>query len=239
MNGLDADVWWRFHGLVLREPLLLSVAVAAALVGLALWVGCRLRRSGGTLPPVADALMALMRDAVAEVVPPADVDRVLPFVGTLWLFVLLSNLLGLVPGLSSPTRDLSVTGALAVVVFFAVHVYGVRAAGWLAYLRHYLSPSPILLPFHLISEITRTLALAIRLFGNMMSLEMAALLVLLVAGLLVPIPLLLLHVIEALVQAYIFGMLALIYIGSALEVSQADHAARDAATPSHSHQEHS
>lgn len=239
MNGLDADVWWRFHGLALREPLLLSVAVAAVLVGLARWVGRRLRRSGGTLPPVADALMALMRDAVAEVVPPADVDRVLPFVGTLWLFVLLSNLLGLVPGLSSPTRDLSVTGALAVIVFVAVHVYGVRAAGWLAYLRHYLSPSPILLPFHLISEITRTLALAIRLFGNMMSLEMAALLVLLVAGLLVPIPLLLLHVIEALVQAYIFGMLALIYIGSALEVSQADHAAHDAATPPHSHQEHS
>jgi F-type H+-transporting ATPase subunit a len=75
----------------------------------------------------------------------------------------------------------------------------------------------ILLPFHIISEITRTLALAIRLFGNMMSLEMAALLVLLIAGFLVPVPLLMLHVIEAVVQAYIFGMLALIYIAGALE----------------------
>jgi F-type H+-transporting ATPase subunit a len=164
--------------------------------------------------------VVLMRDAVADVVPPQDVARVLPFVGTLWLFIVLANLIGLVPGLSSPTRDLSVTGALAVIVFVAVHVYGVRAAGWANYLRHYLSPNPIMLPFHLISEITRTVALAIRLFGNMMSLEMAALLVLLVAGLLVPVPLLLLHVVEALVQAYIFGMLALIYMGSALEVSQ-------------------
>ena len=75
----------------------------------------------------------------------------------------------------------------------------------------------ILLPFHIISEISRTLALAVRLFGNIMSLELAALLVLLVAGLLVPIPLLMLHVVEALVQAYIFGVLALVYIAGGLE----------------------
>jgi F-type H+-transporting ATPase subunit a len=220
MTALDSGVWWRWHGLALREPLALSVLVSALLVALALWFGRGLARRQGAVPPLAELMVVLMRDAVAEVVPPQDVARVLPFVGTLWLFIVLANLIGLVPGLSSPTRDLSVTGALAAIVFVAVHVYGVRAAGWVNYLRHYLSPSPIMLPFHLISEITRTVALAIRLFGNMMSLEMAALLVLLVAGLLVPVPLLLLHVVEALVQAYIFGMLALIYIGSALEVSQ-------------------
>jgi F-type H+-transporting ATPase subunit a len=179
-----------------------------------------MRRAPQGRLPLAEAIFVLMRDAVADVVPQEQVARVLPFVGTLWLFVLASNLLGLVPGLSSPTGDLSVTSALAVIVFVAVHVYGVQACGWKAYLRHYLVPNPILLPFHVVSEITRTIALAIRLFGNMMSLEMAALLVLLVAGLLVPVPLLLLHVVEALVQAYIFGMLALIYIGSALEVTR-------------------
>ena len=84
-------------------------------------------------------------------------------------------------------------------------------------MRHYLEPNPILLPFHIISEISRTVALAVRLFGNMFSLEMAALLVLLVAGFLVPVPVLMLHIVEALVQAYIFGMLALIYIASGLE----------------------
>jgi F-type H+-transporting ATPase subunit a len=220
MNGLDSGIWWRWHGLALREPLVLSVLVSVLLVALALWFRRGLAQQRGAEPPLAELMVALMRDAVAEVVPPQDVARVLPFVGTLWLFIVLANLIGLVPGLSSPTRDLSVTGALAVIVFVAVHVYGVRAAGWAKYLRRYLSPNPIMLPFHLISEITRTVALAIRLFGNMMSLEMAALLVLLVAGLLVPVPLLLLHVVEALVQAYIFGMLALIYIGSALEVSQ-------------------
>ena len=98
-----------------------------------------------------------------------------------------------------------------------MHWFGIRAAGWRAYLRHYLAPSPLLLPFHLLGELSRTLALAVRLFGNIMSLEMAALLVLLVAGLLVPVPVLMLHVIEALVQAYIFGTLALIYIAGGMQ----------------------
>jgi len=219
VNAMGSDVWWRFHGLVFREPLFMSFVVSLLISALALWLRRGLNRPGREPSAFVEALYTLMHDAVADVVPAQDVESVLPFVGTLWLFILLSNLLGLVPGLSSPTRDLSVTSALAVIVFVAVHFYGVRAAGWAQYLKHYLSPNPILLPFHLVSEVTRTVALAVRLFGNMMSLQMAAVLVLLVAGLLVPVPLLLLHVIEALVQAYIFGMLALIYIGSALEVS--------------------
>ncbi len=81
-------------------------------------------------------------------------------------------------------------------------------------------PSPILLPFHLISEITRTVALAVRLFGNMMSLELAAMLILLVAGFLAPVPILMLHIVEALVQAYIFGMLALIYVAGGMLAQQ-------------------
>jgi len=211
---------WHFHRLVFTEPLLLSLGVSACLVALALVLRQRTALTSSGLPVIVEAAYQLMHDAVAEVVGATHVERVLPFVGTLWLFILVANLLGLVPGLVSPTRDLSVTSALAITVFAAVHVFGVRACGWKVYLRHYLAPNPILLPFHLISEITRTIALAIRLFGNMMSLEMAAMLVLLVAGLLVPVPLLLLHVVEALIQAYIFGMLALIYIGSALEAGQ-------------------
>lgn len=216
-NELSSNVWLTLFGVTLHESLLLSLLVSALLCGLALLIRARLAERPSLLQTSAEASLTLMRNAVAEVVPADKVDQVLPFIGTLWLFVLLANLLGLIPGLSSPTRDLSVTAALASLVFLAVHAFGLYTAGWRAYLRHYLAPTPIMLPFHLISELTRTLALAIRLFGNMMSLEMAALLVLLVAGLLVPIPLLMLHVVEALVQAYIFGMLALIYIGSAIE----------------------
>jgi F-type H+-transporting ATPase subunit a len=233
--GLGSPVWLHVGGIALGEPVLLSFVVTALLAAVSYWIGRRLLAGRGRPQVAIEATVRLMADAVGEVVPAADVPRVLPFVGTLWLFILAANLLGLVPGLSAPTRDLSVTAALAALVFLAVHAYGIRAAGWRAYLRHYLQPNPLMLPFHLISEMSRTVALAVRLFGNMMSLEMAALLVLLVAGFLVPVPLLVLHVIEALVQAYIFGTLALIYIGSALEargpIGGAAQHASDSPTP--------
>lgn len=166
-------------------------------------------------------LLALQ--AAIEETAPGHAARLLPFIGTLWLFIALANLAGLVPGMSSPTGDLSLTVALAVLVFFSVHWFGISIDGLRPYLKHYLYPNPILLPFHLLGEITRTLALAVRLFGNMMSLEMAALLVLLVAGFLAPVPLLMLHIIEALVQAYIFGMLSLVYVAGALQSHELQH----------------
>jgi F-type H+-transporting ATPase subunit a len=151
---------------------------------------------------------------------PDRAQLVLPFIGTLWIYIVTANLTGLIPYLHAPTGNLTVTAGLALLVFLSVHGFGVRSEGLRRYLRHYLSPSPILLPFHLISEVTRTVALAVRLFGNIMSLEMAALLILLVAGLLVPVPLLMLHIVEALVQAYIFGILALIYVAGAMQSQQ-------------------
>ena len=176
----------------------------------------------GIIQAALEGVVQAIESAIATVLPERS-TLLLPFVGTLWLFVAIANLIGLVPGLHAPTGDLSTTAALAIVVFLSVHWYGIRSAGLRAYLRHYLSPSPVLLPFHVLGEFSRTLALAVRLFGNIMSLEMAALLVLLVAGLLVPVPVLMLHVIEALVQAYIFGMLALIYIAGGMQ-SQAEQA---------------
>jgi F-type H+-transporting ATPase subunit a len=170
----------------------------------------------GLVQTAAEGIVLTIRQAIEGVLP-GQGTALLPLVGTLWLFVAIANLVGVVPELHSPTGDLSAAAALALVVFFSVHWYGIRQDGLRGYLRHYLSPSPILLPFHLVSEVTRTVALAMRLFGNIMSLEMAALLVLLVAGFLVPVPLLMLHIVEALVQAYIFGMLALVYIGGALQ----------------------
>jgi F-type H+-transporting ATPase subunit a len=176
----------------------------------------RLRDAPSLWQSAAEAVVVALEGAIAEVAP-QQARTILPFVGSLWLFVLVANLVGLIPGLHAPTRDLSVTAALAVLVFFSTHWFGIRAQGLRTYLRHYVEPNVILLPFTVVSEITRTLALAIRLFGNMMSLEMAALLLLIIAGFLVPVPLLMLHVVEALVQAYIFGMLALIYIAGAIE----------------------
>lgn len=205
-------------------PTVLTTWLLMALLAGLGWFGTRRLRvdSPSRLQTALEgAVLAL--EAAIEAVAPGHGARLLSFIGSLWLFIAAANLTGLVPGLASPTGDLSTTVALAVVAFFAVHWYGIRIDGLRVYLRHYLEPNPILLPFHLLGELTRTLALAVRLFGNMMSLEMAALLVLLVAGFLAPVPLLMLHIVEALVQAYIFGMLALVYVASALQSHQLRH----------------
>jgi F-type H+-transporting ATPase subunit a len=191
--------------------LLLALAVLSAVATR------RMRLQPTSFQTAVEGVVSALEGAVRAVAP-QHTALLLPFVGSLWVFLVAANLIGLVPGLHSPTRDLSITAALALLVFLSVHWYGIRIQGLKPYLRHYLTPNPILLPFHLISEITRTVALAVRLFGNMMSLEMAALLVLMVAGFLVPVPILMLHIVEALVQAYIFGMLALVYIAGGVQV---------------------
>lgn len=205
-------------------PAVLTTWLLMALLGLC----CALatRRLQADHPSRIQALLEGVVSALDEAIrtlAPAHADQLLPFLGTLWMFVATANLAGLLPGIRSPTGELPVTAALAVLVFGAVHWFGIRTVGLKAYLRHYLTPNPLLLPFHLLSEVTRTVALAIRLFGNIMSLEMAALLVLLVAGLFAPVPLLMLHIVEALVQAYIFGILALVYIAGGLESQPLQH----------------
>ena len=179
---------------------------------------------------LAEGIVTAVENNIAAAMPQYS-KVVVPFIMALWIFLVLANLVGLIPGLHSPTRDLSLTAGLALLVFLSVHWFGIRTQGVKRYLQHYLTPSPILLPFHIISEITRTIALAVRLFGNMMSLEMVALLLLMVGGFLVPVPILMLHIVEALVQAYIFGMLALIYIAGAIQSQQLRQESKQDQTP--------
>ena len=189
-------------------------------IGITCWLATRnLSLNPGRLQTMLEGIVSTMQDSIDAIIP-GHAQQLLPFIATLWIYIVIANLVGLIPQLHSPTGNLSVTVGLALLVFLSVHWFGIRNDGIRGYLKHYLSPTPLLLPFHIISEITRTIALAVRLFGNIMSLELVALLVLLVAGLLVPIPLLMLHIVESLVQAYIFGMLALIYVAGAMQSQQ-------------------
>jgi F-type H+-transporting ATPase subunit a len=191
------------------------------------WLSTRsLKLEPGPWQAALDGIVGAIQDAIEAVLPEYYLN-ILPFVASLWIFLVIANLIGIIPGLHAPTGDVSTTAALGVLVFFSVHWYGVRILGVKKYLRHYIEPNPILLPFHIVSEVSRTVALAVRLFGNIFSLEMAALLVLLVAGFLVPVPVLLLHIVEALVQAYIFGMLALIYIAGGIQSLALKHKAEE------------
>jgi len=207
-------------GPVMVTSTVVTTWVIMAVIWLLAWlVSRRLRIEPGPVQTAVEGMVSSIEGAVIEVAP-QNARQIMPFIGSLWIFLVVANLSGLIPGMHSPTRDLSATAALAIIVFLSTHWFGIRIQGLKGYLRHYMVPSPILLPFHLISEITRTVALAVRLFGNMMSLEMAALLILLVAGFLAPVPILMLHIVEALVQAYIFGMLALIYVAGGIQSQQ-------------------
>ncbi len=205
--------------LAITHTVIITWVIIAALWLLTWLLSRRLRMEPGPVQTAVEGMVSMIENAITAVAP-QHAQQLLPFIGSLWIFLVIANLSGLIPGVHAPTRELSTTAALAFLVFLSTHWFGIRIQGVKNYLRHYLAPSPLLLPFHLISEITRTVALAVRLFGNIMSLEMAALLILLVAGFLAPVPILMLHIVEALVQAYIFGMLALIYVAGSIQSQQ-------------------
>jgi len=147
-------------------------------------------------------------------------DQYIAFLGTLFLFISLSNLLAVIPYYESPAGSLSTAAALAVCVFFAVPIFGVAKQGLLSYLKHYLEPSPLMLPFNIIGEFSRTLALAVRLFGNVMSGSLIVGVLLSLAPLFVPLILQILELLIGQIQAYIFAALATIYIASATRAQQ-------------------
>jgi F-type H+-transporting ATPase subunit a len=160
-----------------------------------------------------------IRSQIREICPEGG-DTYLPFVGTLFIYIAVSNVLEIVPGWHAPTGSLSTTAALAIAVGVAVPVFGIARQGFAGYIRHYLRPTWIILPFHLLSETTRNLALAVRLFGNIMSGAMIAGILLAIAPLFVPVLMQLLGLLVGLIQAYIFAILAMVYIAAAVQREQ-------------------
>ncbi len=148
-------------------------------------------------------------------------DKYIGFIGTLFLFIFSANLLTILPIYEPPTASLSTTAALAVAVFLSVPIYGIKEKGLQNYLKSYLEPTIIMLPFHIISEFSRTLSLAVRLFGNMMSGALTVGLLLSITPFIFPMVMTSLGLLIGSVQAYIFCILATVYITSAVQASEA------------------
>ncbi|MCB9676108.1 MAG: F0F1 ATP synthase subunit A [Alphaproteobacteria bacterium] len=212
MDAMTPQVWLQLGPLGLTETVFVSGALTVLLVGVGA-VGARIR----AVREAYEVLYEMVEGMLQEMVT-VDATPLVPLILTQWLFILSANLVGLLPVIASPTRDLSLTAALAIVSFGAGHVYGFRAQG-MAYLKHYIEPNPIMLPFNIVGEASRTLALALRLFGNMVSGEIVGGIVVSLAGLLLPIPLMALDVLTSVVQAYIFGVLTLVFTASAMQVA--------------------
>jgi F-type H+-transporting ATPase subunit a len=151
----------------------------------------------------------------------------LAFVGTLFMFIATANLLAVVPGYLPPTGSLSTTTALALCVFVAVPLYGITRQGFLGYLKNYIQPSVFMLPFNIVGELSRTLALAVRLYGNIMSGTVIGAILLSIVPLFFPILMQALGLLTGMIQAYIFAVLAMVYIASATRA----HAERTEVNP--------
>ncbi|MGZ9033920.1 MAG: F0F1 ATP synthase subunit A, partial [Rhodospirillales bacterium] len=162
-----------------------------------------------------EVLVIGMQEQVREV-SRRDPGRFLPFVGSLFLFIAASNLLVAVPGFEPPTGSLSTTTALALCVLIAVPVYGVVDSGLFKYLEKYLQPTVFMLPFNIIGEFSRTLALAVRLYGNVMSGTIIAAVLISLTPLFFPVIMQAFGLLTGLIQAYIFSVLAMVFIASAL-----------------------
>lgn len=166
-----------------------------------------------------EVLVSGIRQQIRDI-SQADKPSYLYVVGTLFLFILISNLLTIFPGYVAPTASLSTTAALAICVFVAVPVYGVLDRGFLGYLRQYIQPTIFMLPFNVMGELSRTLALAVRLFGNIMSGMKIIAILLAIAPFIFPVLMHALGLLTGVIQAYIFAVLAMVYIASATRVRQ-------------------
>jgi len=169
-----------------------------------------------------EVVVSTIRNQIHEI-SQDDPGHYLAFIGTLFLFIGLSNLLLIVPGYVAPTASLTTTAALAICVFIAVPIYGISRQGILRYFKEYFQPTFIFFPFHVMGELTRTLALAIRLFGNMMSHDKVIAILLAVTPLFFPIIMHALGLLIGMVQAYIFAILAMVYIASATQAHEDGH----------------
>jgi F-type H+-transporting ATPase subunit a len=218
--GPDATIYWQWGFVKLNATILFTWILMASWVGVSWWVGRRLRTGVRGRPPgrvqlFLEITVDTMRDQIREAAG-EDPDVYLAFVGTIFLFVAGAALLSLAPGYVPPTASLSTTAALAACVFVAVPAFGILRRGVSQYLRDYVRPTPLMLPFHLVGELSRTLALAVRLFGNMMSGQLVAAIVVSLVPLFFPVILKGFGLLIGVIQAYVFATLALVYILSAV-----------------------
>ncbi|WP_424140103.1 F0F1 ATP synthase subunit A [Roseomonas chloroacetimidivorans] len=215
-SPLETHVVFTLGPVPITAPVLTSWAIMLFLAG----GGWLLTRQVALRPGMAQAALELVVETIEQQI--RDTIRVtptpyLPLIGTLFLFILTANWSSLVPGVEPPTAALETDAALALIVFMAVIVFGVRAHGAGGYLRTFAHPNVVMVPLNLLETITRTLSLTVRLFGNVMSGVFVIGIVLSLVGLLIPVPLMALELLTGAIQAYIFSILAMVFIGGAVE----------------------
>lgn len=202
------------------ETMVTSTVVTVVLIGMAVLLRYLVTsHPQHWLSLVAFTIVESFDDMVTEIVGrPHTIVATLS--GSLFLFIACCNIAGQLPGVHPATGSLATTSALAIVVFLSVPIAGIHTNGLRGYIKHYFRPNPLLMPLHVISELSRTLAMAVRLFGNIMSGHLVVGLLVALAGFLVPTPIMALDLLIGLLQAYIFAILTTVYIGAAISAGE-------------------
>ena len=212
----DSMILWEWGPVKLNYTILFTWLIMLLLVVIS-WLITRRLSSGVNLSRgqvMLETIVSTIQEQIQEI-SEQEPNRYLSFIGTLFIFIAVSNLLIVIPGYQPPTGSLSTTAALAICVFIAVPLFGIWQQGLRGYLRQYLKPTPLMLPFNIIGELSRTLALAVRLFGNVMSGSLLVAILLALIPLFFPVAMQLLGLLTGFIQAYIFAILAMVYIASA------------------------
>jgi F-type H+-transporting ATPase subunit a len=213
----DQLVFWQ-HGFIKLDGTIVYTWVLMAVLSVGSWLVTRRFTTELTVSRGQCALEIIVINIKKQIeeVGLKRPAKYIGFVGTLFLFIALANIFTIFPGYEPPTASLSTTAALAICVFVAVPLYGIEERGWRGYLKSYLEPTIIMLPFNIMGEFSRTLALAVRLFGNMMSGTMILSILFIITPFIFPTLMSLLGLLTGMVQAYIFSILALVYIAAAI-----------------------
>lgn len=205
----------------ITEPVVVTWGLMAGLA-LAGWLATRsLTLRPSRYQAVLELIVGAIEEQIHSTMRTAPKPYV-PMIGTLFLFILMANWSSLVPGIEPPTAHIETDAGLGLIVFFAIFYFGIRARGLAGYLKTFAEPSIVMIPLNVVETFTRTFSLIVRLFGNVMSGVFIIGIVLSLAGLLVPIPLMALELLVGAIQAYIFTVLAMVFIGSAVSEGRTD-----------------
>ena len=218
-SPLASAVLFHLGPVTVTRPVVTTWAIMAVLTLVGWFVTRRLAQHPDRRQALLELIVTGIMGQIEEVIR-KDPRPFLPVLGTLFIFLVAANLSGVLPGVEAPTGKLETPAALALITFASVHFFGVRARGPFGYLASFAEPKLIMLPLNILSEITRTFSLMVRLFGNVMSGEFIIALIVALAGLFVPIPLMALEILVGLVQAYIFTTLATVFIGAAVDTAE-------------------
>jgi F-type H+-transporting ATPase subunit a len=219
VHPLQTEVWFHIGPVPIAVEVVITWIIMALLV-LVSWFGLRQAQvRGGWLQSTLEVSVEAIADQIKAILR-SDPWPYLPLLGTLFIYLVCANLSGVLPGVAAPTAHIETPAALALIVFFSVQFYGFKEQGFKGYVKRYLEPNPLLLPLNLLSQITRSFSMMVRLFGNMMSHEFIIAIVLFLAGLFVPVPFMLLGILIGLIQAFIFTVLAAVYVGGAVSATE-------------------